>query len=86
MAFLITYDHEIASIIHNSLQSGLGPKEMATLLAEKAQERGKSTSGTSPFSEAARAAGYNTYIGGKLDDVTVIVSLVKGNAKEQEEI
>lgn len=80
------YDHEIASIIHNSLQSGLGPKEMATLLAEKAQERGKSTSGTSPFSEAARAAGYNTYIGGKLDDVTVIVSLVKGNAKEQEEI
>lgn len=76
------YDHEIASIIQNSLQSGLGPKEMATLLAEKAQERGKSTSGTSPFSDAARAAGYNTYIGGKLDDVTVIVSLVKGNAKE----
>lgn len=76
------YDHEIASIIQNSLQSGLGPKEMATLLAEKAQERGKSTSGTSPFSDAARAAGYNTYIGGKLDDVTVIVSLVKGNGKE----
>lgn len=76
------YDHEIASIIQNSLQSGLGPKEMATLLAEKAQERGKSTSGNSPFSDAARAVGYNTYIGGKLDDVTVIVSLVKGSSKE----
>lgn len=76
------YDHEIASIIQNSLQSGLGPKEMATLLAEKAHERGKSTSGSSPFSDAARAVGYNTYIGGKLDDVTVIVSLVKVNTKE----
>uniref|UniRef100_A0A0D6R800 Protein phosphatase n=1 Tax=Araucaria cunninghamii TaxID=56994 RepID=A0A0D6R800_ARACU len=76
------YDHEIASIVQNSLQTGLNPKEIATLLANEAQERGKSTSGNSPFSEAARAAGYYTYIGGKLDDVTVIVSIVKANGKE----
>jgi hypothetical protein len=39
------YDHEIASIIHNSLQSGLRAKEMVTLLAEEAPD----VAGSIPF-------------------------------------
>lgn len=43
----------------------------------KAQEVGKSATARSPFADAAEAAGYGGYAGGKLDDVTVIVSLVE---------
>lgn len=42
-----------------------------------AQEVGSSVSGRSPFADAAKAAGYAGYSGGKLDDVAVIVSLVQ---------
>lgn len=42
----------------------------------KAQEVGRSSSTRSPFADAAQAAGYVGYAGGKLDDVTVVVSLV----------
>lgn len=38
---------------------------------------GKSAWGSSPFSDAALAAGYLGYSGGKLDDVTVVVSIVR---------
>lgn len=38
---------------------------------------GRSTLERSPFADAAHAAGYVGYTGGKLDDVTVIVSLVQ---------
>lgn len=38
---------------------------------------GKSASERSPFADAAQAAGYVGYAGGKLDDVGVIVCLVQ---------
>lgn len=48
------------------------------MLATMAQEVGSScVSERSPFADAAKAAGYAGYSGGKLDDVTVIVSLVQ---------
>ncbi|KAF7842608.1 putative protein phosphatase 2C 62 isoform X1 [Senna tora] len=71
------YDQEIASFISKSLQSGLKPQEIAEFLAMRAQEVGRSSSTRSPFADAAQAAGYVGYAGGKLDDVTVIVSLVQ---------
>ncbi|KAK7331700.1 hypothetical protein VNO80_28437 [Phaseolus coccineus] len=71
------YDQEIASIISKSLQASLTPQEIAELLAVRAQDVGRSTSLRSPFSDAAQALGYVGYVGGKLDDVTVIVSLVQ---------
>lgn len=52
-------------------------QEIAELLAMRAQEVGQSASARSPFADAAKAAGYGGYTGGKLDDVTVIVSLVQ---------
>ena len=52
-------------------------QEIAELLATRAQEVGQLSSVRSPFADEAQAAGYVGYRGGKLDDVTVIVSLVK---------
>ncbi|RDX58142.1 putative protein phosphatase 2C 71 [Mucuna pruriens] len=71
------YEQEIASIISKSLQASLTLQEIAEFLAMRAQEVGRSTSIRSPFADAAQALGYVGYIGGKLDDVTVIVSLVQ---------
>lgn len=52
-------------------------QEIAEFLAKRAQEVGRSASARSPFADAAFAAGYPTFIGGKLDDVTVVVSIVQ---------
>lgn len=52
-------------------------QEIAELLAVSAQEVGQSSPRRSPFADAAQAAGYVGYTGGKLDDVTVILSLVQ---------
>ncbi|XP_047159585.1 probable protein phosphatase 2C 71 isoform X2 [Vigna umbellata] len=71
------YEQEIASIISKSLQATLTPQEIAELLAVRAQDVGRSTSIRSPFSDAAQALGYVGCVGGKLDNVTVIVSLVQ---------
>lgn len=71
------YEPEIISIVSKSLQANSKPKEIAELLAMRAQEVGRSSSTRSPFADAAKAAGYGGYTGGKLDDVTVIVSSVQ---------
>lgn len=55
----------------------LGHQEIAEVLAVRAQGVGKSETGRSPFADQVQAAGYVGYTGGKLDDVTVIVSLVQ---------
>ncbi|XP_077249961.1 uncharacterized protein LOC143889580 isoform X2 [Tasmannia lanceolata] len=52
-------------------------EEIAELLAMRAQEVGRSASARSPFADAAQGAGYASFTGGKLDDVTVIVSIVQ---------
>ncbi|KAL8144370.1 hypothetical protein V2J09_017402 [Rumex salicifolius] len=71
------YDEDIASIVSKSLQDNMNPKELAELLAKRAQEVGSSLSARCPFADKAKAAGYTGFTGGKLDHVTVIVSLVK---------
>lgn len=71
------YEQEVAAIVNKSLQINSKPREIAEFLASKAQEVGRSSSTRSPFADAAHAAGYPTYIGGKLDDVTVVVSIVQ---------
>uniref|UniRef100_A0ACD5WX98 Uncharacterized protein n=1 Tax=Avena sativa TaxID=4498 RepID=A0ACD5WX98_AVESA len=71
------YDQEVATIVAKSLEADLKPTEIAELLAARAKEVGRSGSGRSPFSDAALYAGYLGYSGGKLDDVTVVVSIVR---------
>ncbi|XP_066387232.1 probable protein phosphatase 2C 71 [Miscanthus floridulus] len=71
------YEHEIAGIISKSLQADLKPAEIAEHLAAKAQEVGRSGAGRSPFSDAALSFGYLGFSGGKLDDIVVVVSIVR---------
>lgn len=52
-------------------------QDIAEYLAMRAQEVGRSACGRTPFADAAQAAGYVGYTGGKLDDVTVIVSFIQ---------
>lgn len=74
------YEPEIAMIVSKSLQAGMKPEVVANLLATRAQEVGKSAYVRSPFSDAAQAAGYMGYTGGKQDNVAVIVSLVENRS------
>ncbi|KAK4750027.1 hypothetical protein SAY87_027476 [Trapa incisa] len=71
------YEKEIASIAHKSLQVGMSPQGIAEVIATRAQEVGRSPSAQSPLADAAHAAGYVGFTSGKLDDVTVIISLVR---------
>lgn len=71
------YEQEIASVISKSLKDNLKPQDIAEYLATRAQEVGQSTCARTPFADAAQAAGCVGYTGGKIDDVTVIVSLVQ---------
>ncbi|KAG9139550.1 hypothetical protein Leryth_024831 [Lithospermum erythrorhizon] len=71
------YEEDIISIVSKSLEANINPKEIAEILAMRAQEVGASTCTRSPFSDEAQAAGYTGCTGGKLDDVVVVVSLVK---------
>ncbi|CAM0871777.1 unnamed protein product [Alopecurus aequalis] len=71
------YDQEVAAVVSKSLESDVKPTEIAEFLAARAKEVGRSGSGKSPFSDAALYAGYLGYSGGKLDDVTVVVSIVR---------
>lgn len=52
-------------------------QKIAELMAAKAQEVGGSERERTPFADAAKEEGYDGHKGGKLDAVTVIVSLVK---------
>ncbi|KAL7235936.1 hypothetical protein ACSBR1_019254 [Camellia fascicularis] len=71
------YDQEISLVVSKSLQAKLKPEEIAKVLAMRAQEVGSTKACRSPFADAIQAAGYVGFTGGKLDDVTVIVSLVQ---------
>ncbi|XP_020595456.1 probable protein phosphatase 2C BIPP2C1 isoform X2 [Phalaenopsis equestris] len=71
------YEKEIVDIVSKSLQTNLKPAVIAEILALRAQEVGKSITTRSPFADAAHAAGYPFFSGGKLDDVAVIVSIVE---------
>ncbi|KXG39979.1 probable protein phosphatase 2C BIPP2C1 [Sorghum bicolor] len=71
------YEEEVAGIVSKSLEADLRPTEIADLLVARAKEVGRCGFGRSPFSDSALAAGYLGYSGGKLDDVTVVVSIVR---------
>ncbi|KAF7828829.1 putative protein phosphatase 2C 80 [Senna tora] len=69
------YYNEITAVVVNAQRTRLEPqvsaKKIAALARERAQDRVRQT----PFSTAAQEAGFH-YHGGKLDDITVVVSYV----------
>jgi protein phosphatase PTC7 len=53
-------------------------EKVASCIAHTAHKTAKSTRNRTPFAIAAQKAGYE-YLGGKMDDITVIASLVTPN-------
>jgi len=74
------YDWQIANLLNKHLPSSpilrmedIPPENVADIIAKSAQDIGKSKSVKSPFAEHAEQYNWN-YQGGKLDDITVILS------------
>ncbi|XP_047329371.1 probable protein phosphatase 2C 55 [Impatiens glandulifera] len=73
------YSNEITSAAVNAIRAGLDPEATAQKIAASARQSGDDKMRSTPFSTAAQNAGFR-YSGGKLDDITVLVSFVKENA------
>ncbi|XP_065019570.1 probable protein phosphatase 2C 55 isoform X2 [Musa acuminata AAA Group] len=69
------YNSEITAVVVHGIRAGLGPQVMAQKIAALARQRAQDKNRQTPFSAAAQEAGYR-YYGGKLDDITVIVSYI----------
>ncbi|KAL9241757.1 hypothetical protein vseg_015826 [Gypsophila vaccaria] len=72
------YDNEICALVVQGTRSGLEPKITAQNIANLAQQRAQDRHRQTPFSAAAHDAGIR-YMGGKLDDITVVVSYITGD-------
>lgn len=64
-----------------AVQDKLEPQATARKLASLARQRGMDKSWKSPFAAAAQEAGFY-YLGGKLDDVSVVVSYVTASPSD----
>ncbi|KAL9378490.1 hypothetical protein Peur_029825 [Populus x canadensis] len=73
------YNNEVTAVVVHAIRTGLGPEATAQKIAALARQRALDTNRQTPFSTAAQDAGYR-YYGGKLDDVTVVVSYVTSSA------
>ncbi|EOA13448.1 hypothetical protein CARUB_v10026491mg [Capsella rubella] len=69
------YNEEITGVVVSSVRAGLDPKATAQKIADLARLRAVDKKRQSPFAAAAQEAGYR-YYGGKLDDITVVVSYI----------
>jgi len=72
------YNDEVAEVVLNAVRAGLEPQVTAQKIAALARQRALDRNRQSPFSAAAQEAGFN-YYGGKLDDITVVVSYITGS-------
>lgn len=69
------FNNEITAVVSESVAEGLEPQATAQNIASLARERALDRKRQTPFSMAAQVAGYR-FFGGKLDDLTVVVSYV----------
>jgi len=69
------FPEEVATIVSRCCERGEAPDTAAAVLARYARMRASDTKYNSPFSYGAIQAGY-VYVGGKLDDITVVVSYI----------
>ncbi|XP_018676934.2 probable protein phosphatase 2C 55 isoform X2 [Musa acuminata AAA Group] len=69
------YNSEITAVVVHGIRAGLGPQVMAQKIAALARQRAQDKNRQTPFSTSAQEAGYR-YYGGKLDDITVVVSYI----------
>ncbi|XP_039140161.1 probable protein phosphatase 2C 55 [Dioscorea cayenensis subsp. rotundata] len=69
------YNNEVTAVVVHATRAGLGPQVTAQKIAALARQRAQDKNRQTPFSTAAQDAGYR-YYGGKLDDITVVVSYI----------
>ncbi|KAG8654683.1 hypothetical protein MANES_05G162400v8 [Manihot esculenta] len=69
------YNNEITAVVVHATRTGLGPQVTAQKIAALARQRAQDKDRQTPFSTAAQDAGFR-YYGGKLDDITVVVSYI----------
>lgn len=69
------YNNEITAVVVDAVRSGLEPHATAQKIAALARQRAMDRNRQTPFATAAQEAGFR-YYGGKLDDITVVVSYV----------
>ncbi|KAK8551880.1 hypothetical protein V6N13_120311 [Hibiscus sabdariffa] len=69
------YNNEITAVVVHAVRAGFGPQVTAQKIAALARERAHAKDRQTPFSTAAQDAGFR-YYGGKLDDITVVVSYI----------
>ncbi|KAF6149714.1 hypothetical protein GIB67_038115 [Kingdonia uniflora] len=71
------YNNEVTAVVVHAARAGLGPQVTAQKIAALARQRALDSNRQTPFSTAAQDAGIR-YYGGKLDDITVVVSYITG--------
>ncbi|GAV69511.1 SpoIIE domain-containing protein [Cephalotus follicularis] len=69
------YNNEVTAVVVHALRAGLVPQVTAQKIAALARQRALNRDRQTPFSAAAQDAGFR-YYGGKLDDITVVVSYI----------
>lgn len=69
------YNNDITAIVVHAVRAGLEPQATAKKIAALARQRALERDRQTPFSAAAQEAGFR-YYGGKLDDITVVVSYI----------
>ncbi|XVF62005.1 hypothetical protein PTKIN_Ptkin08bG0181600 [Pterospermum kingtungense] len=72
------YDNEVIAVVVHALRAGFSPELTAKQIAALARERAVDRNRQTPFAKAAQDAGFR-YCGGKLDDITVVVSYITGS-------
>jgi protein phosphatase PTC7 len=73
------FDHEIVKIVEQGRNKKRDAAEVAEIIARQAHSAGAKVTGEMPFGKAAERYGYQ-YQGGKMDDVTVVVSFVSSSS------
>ena len=73
------YNDEITAVVVHALRAGFCPELTAKQIAALARERAVDKNRQTPFAKAAQDAGFR-YYGGKLDDITVVVSCITSSA------
>ncbi|GAB4852079.1 hypothetical protein Ancab_016269 [Ancistrocladus abbreviatus] len=75
------YNNEVTAVVVHAMRAGLGPEVTAQKIAALARQRAQDRNRQTPFSTAAQDAGFR-YYGGKLDDITVVVSYITSSNNE----
>lgn len=73
------YNNEVTAVVVHAVRAGFGPQVMSQKIAALARQRAQDKNRQTPFSTAAQDAGFR-YYGGKLDDITVVVSHITSSS------